>query len=188
MRVVFQSQRIATNIDRKTFRGLAEIAMGRTRIELLQQMPIFGGIRGDIAELLLSLSRTVSVRRGEFFFHEGDQGDSLFVLESGSAAVMKHRDGRERVLSRLARGECFGEMAVMDLMPRSASVVAVEDCTAIEVPVAGLLRVYEQDVEQFALIEMNMGREVSRRLRLADERLWQSAAGPSGGSEAPGKD
>jgi CRP-like cAMP-binding protein len=161
--------------------------MEQSRIELLQQMPIFGGLRSDIAELLLSLSRTISVRQGDFFFHEGDQGDSLFVLVSGTAAVTKHRDGCAQLLCRLHSGECFGEMALMDLMPRSASVVAVEDCTAIEVPIVSLLRVYEQDVEQFALIEMNMGREVSRRLRLADELLWLAGAGSRNAQQAPGE-
>lgn len=161
--------------------------MEQSRIEFLQQMPIFGGMRSDIAELLLSLSHTVSVRQGEFFFHEGDQGDSLFVVVSGTAAVTKYYDGTAQLLCRLGSGECFGEMAVMDLMPRSASVVAAEDCIAIEVPVVSLLRVYEQDIEQFALIEMNMGREVSRRLRLADERLSLAAAGSRNAQEAPGK-
>lgn len=161
--------------------------MEQSRIELLQQMPIFGGMRSDIAELLLSLSRTVSVRQGDFFFYEGDQGDSLFVLESGTAAVTKLRDGAAQLICQLHSGECFGEMAVMDMMPRSASVVAVDDCTAIEVPAAGLLRVYEQDIEQFVLFEMNMGREVSRRLRLTDERLWLAAAGSRNTQESPGE-
>lgn len=160
--------------------------MEQSPIDLLQQTPIFGGMRSDIAELVLSLSRSVSVRQGDFFFHEGDQGDSLFVLVSGTAAVTKHRDGAGQLLCRLHGGECFGEMAVMDLMPRSASVVAIEDCTAIEVPVDILLRVYEQDIEQFALFEMNMGREVSRRLRLTDERFSLAAAGSRNAREVPG--
>ena len=53
----------------------------------------------------------------------------------------------------------------MDLLPRSASVRAVEDCTAIRLSAANLYQVYEQDLKQFALIQMNMGREVTRRLR-----------------------
>jgi CRP-like cAMP-binding protein len=64
-------------------------------------------------------------------------------------------------------------MAVMDLSPRSASVRAVEDCTAIRVSAANLYRLYEQDPKQFALIQMNMGREVTRRLREADDRLFE---------------
>ena len=65
----------------------------------------------------------------------------------------------------------------MDLSPRSASVLAVEDCTAIELSSANLYKVYERDIEQFALIQMNLGREVSRRLREADDRLFRARIG-----------
>jgi CRP-like cAMP-binding protein len=65
----------------------------------------------------------------------------------------------------------------MDLGPRSASVRAVEDCTAIRVSAANLHQVYARDVQQFALIQMNMGREVCRRLRDADNRLFRARMG-----------
>jgi hypothetical protein len=55
--------------------------------------------------------------------------------------------------------------------------VAVEACQAIELSGASLLGIYEKDLEQFTLIQMNMGREVSRRLRDADERLFQAKLG-----------
>jgi hypothetical protein len=51
-------------------------------------------------------------------------------------------------------------------------VRAVDDCTAIRISSGDLYRVYIQDVKQFALIQMNMGREVSRRLREANDRLF----------------
>jgi CRP-like cAMP-binding protein len=68
-------------------------------------------------------------------------------------------------------------MAVMDHCPRSASVHAVEDCTAIRISSANLYQVYAQDLKQFALIQMNMGREVCRRLRDADSRLFNAKMG-----------
>jgi CRP/FNR family cyclic AMP-dependent transcriptional regulator len=73
-------------------------------------------------------------------------------------------------LQYLARGDCFGEMALIDLNPRSASVVAVEDCIALEISHQALYVLYEHYLEQFTLIQMNL-REVSRRLRALDERL-----------------
>ena len=65
----------------------------------------------------------------------------------------------------------------MDITPRSASVCAVEDCTAIRLSAANLYQVYAQDLKQFALIQMNMGREVCRRLREADNRLFRARMG-----------
>jgi CRP-like cAMP-binding protein len=118
------------------------------------------------------------VRPGErVFFREHDQADSMFVLEAGKVAVLKSWRGQEYLLRTLKEGDCFGEMAVMDLLPRSASIRAVEDCTAIRLSAASLYQVYEHDLKQFALIQMNMGREVSRRLRESDNRLFSAGMG-----------
>src|SRR5579862_8531081 len=141
------------------------------RIEALQRMAIFGGIREDILRLILSVAPVASVRAGDYFFREGDMADSMFVLEAGNAAVYKGVDGKERLLRNLNQGDCFGEMSLMDLSPRSASVRAVEDCTALQISAACIAQLYEKDLEQFAMIEMNMGREVSRRLRERDASL-----------------
>ncbi len=148
--------------------------MDEVRISLLQRMPVFGGIREDILTFILDLSSKVSVPKGEFFFRQGDQADSMFVLERGKVAILKSWQEREYLLQHRHAGDCFGEVALIDLCPRSASVLAVEDCSAIEVSSTTLYRVYEKDLEQLALIYMNMGREVSRRLREADERLFQA--------------
>ena len=103
--------------------------MQEARIELLQHMPVFGGIRADVLQFLLGLCPVVSVPANEFFFRENDQADSMFVLEAGIAAVLKSWGGQEYLLRTLKEGDCFGEMAIMDLFPRSASVRAV-DCSS----------------------------------------------------------
>ena len=146
--------------------------MHEARIELLQQMPIFGGIRADILQFLLALCPTVSIAENDFFFREDEDGDSMFILEAGRAAVLKSWHGRDYSLHTLREGDCFGEMAVMDHCPRSASVRALADCSAIRISAANLYQVYARDLKQFALIQMNMGREVCRRLREADNRLF----------------
>jgi CRP/FNR family transcriptional regulator, cyclic AMP receptor protein len=150
------------------------------RIELLEAMPLFGGLAEESLVFLLGLCSEVSVAAGEFFFREGEQAQSLFVLQEGKAAVVKNWQGHHYVLMHLAPGDCFGEMSLMDMHHRSASVVAVEPCRAIELSAASLLKLYEKDLEQFTVIQMNMGREVSRRLRDADERLFEAKMGVPG--------
>jgi len=140
-------------------------------------MAVFGAVREDILAFLLERSSTVTVPAGEFFFREDDAAESMFVLEAGKAAVVKNWQGHKFRLSNLGEGDCFGEMSIMDMRHRSASVVAVEPCQAIELSSASLYALYERDLEQFALIQMNLGREVSRRLREADERLFQALVG-----------
>jgi len=64
-------------------------------------------------------------------------------------------------------------MSLIDLFPRSTSVRAQKPCTAIEISSDALYEIYKRDLEQFALIQMNIAREISRRLRGADERLFE---------------
>ena len=153
--------------------------MRPTGIELLQAMPVFGGIRADALLRLLDQSREREVPRGGFFFRERDAADSMFVLESGRVSVVRARHGHDYVLQRLAAGDCFGEMALMDLAPRSASVLAEEDSVAIEIGMGDLLQLYEHDPAQFAVIQMNIGREVCRRLRAIDDLLFRERMGDS---------
>jgi len=147
------------------------------RIALLQNMPIFGALRDDALECLLEGAASVACRAGAYYCREGDSAQCMYVIEEGTVDVLKHWDGRQWVLHQLGVGDCFGEMALMDFCPRSASVRAVDDGRAIEITGDALLRLYERDVEQFTLIQMNLGREVCRRLRATDDMLFRVRMG-----------
>lgn len=147
--------------------------MASTQIELLRRMPIFGGLKSDSLEVLLQQSGEAVACEGDYFFREGEPGDSVFVLESGTVVIERMWKGEAFVIGRLATGDCFGEMALIDFQPRSASVKAETDCQAIRIPSKSLRSLYKHDLEQYAMIMMNLGREVSRRLRLADDRFFR---------------
>jgi len=147
------------------------------QIEQLQRMPVFGALGEDTLHFLLDEAREVSLGAGQFFFREGDRAESMYVLEMGRVAVLKGWRGNEFLLHYLEAGDCFGEMALLDLFPRSASVQAAADCTAMELRCSDLHRLFERDAEQFALIQMNIGREISRRLRLVDDLLFRVRMG-----------
>jgi CRP-like cAMP-binding protein len=151
--------------------------MLQVRLELLQRMPIFGAINDDALRFLLERAQGVDVPAGGYFFRENDAASTMYVLEAGRVEVIRNWHGRDLFLRELGPGDCFGEMALMDLFPRSASVRALEDCRAIVLANSDLLDLYEHDVEQFALVQMNMGREVCRRLRATDELLFRAMMG-----------
>jgi CRP-like cAMP-binding protein len=151
--------------------------MDSQHIERLQRTPVFGALRADTLEFLLGQTRMVAVKSGAYFFREGEPARCMFVLEAGRAEVLKGWQGRELQMRELEPGDCFGEMALMDLFPRSASIRALADCSAIELTPDDLLRLYEHDLEQFTLVQMNIGREVCRRLRATDELLFRARMG-----------
>jgi CRP/FNR family transcriptional regulator, cyclic AMP receptor protein len=155
------------------------------QVELLQRMPVFGGLREAALRRLLDKATPAHKEAGEAFFLEGDAADAMYVLESGRVAITKRWRGGEFLLHELAAGDCFGEMALMDLQPRSASVRALVPCDAIQFGTHDMLNLYETDVEQFALMQMNLGRELCRRLRAADEQLFRAAMGEETLSSPP---
>lgn len=153
------------------------------RVELLQQMPIFGGLPEQALQWLLHGAAEVEVASGHWFFRQGDDATHMFVLESGRVSVLREWQGQDVLLRTLARGDCFGEMALLDLFPRSASVRADEACRALTLAPADLHRLFEHDPVPFAMIQMNIAREMSRRLRETDEKLFAAtmqAARPPG--------
>lgn len=140
---------------------------------LLRRMAIFGGLSDATLKLILEQSQTIRVGANEYFFREGDRPKSFYVLNRGSVVVERKWQNTVVILDELQHGDCLGEMSLIDLMPRSASIRASEDCEALEISLSSLRSVYRQDVEQYAMIMMNMGREVSRRLRATSNRLFE---------------
>lgn len=149
-------------------------------ITLLQSMPLFGGMSANALESLAAHAAHIAQPTGKCFFNEGDAAQSMFVLESGRVSVLRHWKGREILLRELTRGDCFGEMALIDYAPRSATVYAVEPCVAMEITADALFKLYASDLEQFAIIQMNIAREISRRLRILERRIFEQDAALGG--------
>jgi len=147
--------------------------MTEDRLRMLQETPLFGGIRDDVLRYLLENVKEIVLPKDEFLFLENDVADSMYLLEAGEVAILKRWQEYYFRLNYLHAGDCIGEMSLIDLGRRSASVLAIADCRAIELTYGHLLDLYQRDLEQFAMIQMNMAREVSRRLRVADETLFQ---------------
>lgn len=141
--------------------------------KLLREMPIFGGLQDSTLTFILDRSNMFTVESGGYFFVEGEVAHSLYVLSQGQVVIEKDWEGTPIELKRMSVGDCFGEMAVIDLQARSASARADTECHAIEIKLRTLHELFQYDIEQYAIIMMNMGREVSRRLRLATARLFE---------------
>ena len=160
------------------------------RLRILQEMPIFGGVTEATLMSILDQAKIVEVKKGSYYFREGDLDNSIYVIEQGHVAVYRYWNEKRYKLRELGEGDCFGEMALMDFKPRSAEVVALSDSSAIQVTAAQLAELFSTDSEQYTLIYMNLGREVCRRLREADSRLFihdiESRESMKNGGAAPG--
>lgn len=147
------------------------------RIARLQGTALFGGASDATVALVLERAHAVAVAAGDWFFREGEDGASVYWLESGRVAVLKARGAQDAELRRLDAGACFGEVALFDLGPRSASVRALADCIALELRPRLWRELRERDLAEYTLLTQNLGRELSRRLRALTERLFELGAG-----------
>ena len=99
---------------------------------------------------------------GTYVFHEGDQGDEAYLLDSGRVAIVVENGTSEVVLATVERGAIIGEMALIDFAPRMASARVVEDATLFVIP-AEVFRARLKEVAEIdRLIPMLLTRYVER--------------------------
>ena len=140
--------------------------------DFLRNISIFGALSDDALEFLSDRLEFVSRRPGELFFEEGETGDAVYVLLEGRADVEKRGKGHRIVLATLEEKACFGEIALVAVSPRSASVRAATDCRAARLAHRALYELHGHDLEQFTLMQMNLGREIARRLAETSDLLF----------------
>jgi CRP/FNR family transcriptional regulator, cyclic AMP receptor protein len=83
--------------------------------------------------------------------------------------------GRTVPISRLGPGDFFGDMTLIEIQPRSASVVAETPAVLFELSAASFFALYEADIHAYAMVLQNMNREMCRRLRRANYRITELA-------------
>ncbi|MFL6080077.1 MAG: Crp/Fnr family transcriptional regulator [Ornithinibacter sp.] len=98
--------------------------------DVLRQSPLFSALDDEAATALRASMTETRLRRGEVLFHEGDEGDKLYIVTEGKVKLGRtSSDGRENLLAIQGPGQMFGELSLFDPGPRSATVTAVTDAT-----------------------------------------------------------
>jgi CRP/FNR family cyclic AMP-dependent transcriptional regulator len=135
----------------------------------LRSIGLFGALSDDV---LVHLSNTLSVQTpesGDVVFREGDDANAMYVVLRGEMEVLKKsKRGTEARVALLGPGDWFGEMSIVDIQPRSATVRALAPGRLLRISAADLDALYRYDLRSYSLIVLNLARELSRRLRVAD--------------------
>jgi CRP-like cAMP-binding protein len=131
----------------------------------LQKYSLFGGLMVDQIDGVFPLMKHERYEAGENIIVEGEKNDRVIFIFSGRVAVMKNG----LVLTELKEGDTVGEMEVLDMISSAATIRALETVEASSISNSALYEIYKQDIKTFAIIVMNLARDMSRRLRKMDD-------------------
>jgi CRP-like cAMP-binding protein len=121
---------------------------------------------------VFNLMRHENYKAGQDIIAEGEENGRVIFIFSGRVAVLKN----DLVLMEFKEGDTVGEMEVLDTMASAATVRALESVEAASLSNTALYEIYRQDVKTFAIIVMNLARDMSRRLRKMDD--WAGKESP----------
>ncbi|MDA4122491.1 MAG: cyclic nucleotide-binding domain-containing protein [Thaumarchaeota archaeon] len=133
--------------------------------EMLRSVPLFSGLKPKHIKTIIDSGRQTSYDAGKHIVKEGEDGVGFYLILDGEVEVRR----RGKLLSKLGKGDFFGEMSLIDKQPRSADVIAMTPVTCFGLTswiFSGIVRT-EPD------IAMNLMRELVRRLRGTNKVLTE---------------
>ncbi len=150
-------------------------------LEALRSVPLFASLDDHAAKELRGLLKVNDVMGVTPLFHAGDSGDSMYLIESGRVRIsVQDTSGHDVTLVELARGDFFGEMALIDGKPRSADATVIEDARLAILSRGEFLEFVRANPD----VALEMLSAVTHRLRHTDELLRQRVSRNANEEEA----
>jgi CRP/FNR family cyclic AMP-dependent transcriptional regulator len=136
--------------------------------ELLASVELFGEMQDEELDDLTALAQIKKLNKDTTVFHAGDPADAVFVVASGRVkVVITSSDGKEFILTVLGAGQVFGEMALLESAPRSASVVTLSGVELLVISRSDFQRLLDSNPR----ISQRLMAILSRRLRRANTKM-----------------
>jgi len=136
--------------------------------QILKTVPLFSAFSDAHLSQVLTCVQHRSYPRGSFILRAGEETDALYIILSGRAKVLiPDEEGHEVILTVMGPHEFFGELGLLDDLPRSASVETLETCEMLRLSKAGFINVLKDNFELAMLIIRNL----VRRMRDADRKI-----------------
>ena len=140
------------------------------RVILLKKSPIFSMVMTDDLRVVAQAMEKQQYFAGDRIFEIGDQGDHLYIIVSGKVGIsLESKSSKTSYIATLSSGDCFGEMNLLDDLPRSATAEVIEDTTLLSLEktrLRGLIQSYPD-------MSIGMLRSLSLRLRDANQKLMK---------------
>ena len=140
--------------------------------EVLRRVALFQDLTLPELDLIVALGHVVDYPKDMVLFKEGDKGEALYVVIEGAIRIVKGSPGAgEGIIAFFEHGGCFGEMALVDEFPRSATAIAHEDCVILFLERDHILDLFQENPLVARKILWAFCRSLSLRLREASDRI-----------------
>jgi CRP-like cAMP-binding protein len=136
-------------------------------LKLLRAADLFNGLTDEQLERLISVSQESTYNANEVICKQGEEGDRLFIVRQGQVAVnVETEAGRVRSQVYLGAGQVFGEMALIDFGPRSATIRSIHDGTVVDaISREAFTNLCNEDKAIGYLVMRNLAVDLSFKLR-----------------------
>jgi CRP-like cAMP-binding protein len=121
-----------------------------------------------------AVQHTLTLPAREYVFREGDLGTEMFIVHEGKVEVLKNIQGAEKRMALLEKGDFFGEMSLLEDLPRTASARALTDCSLVRINGT----TFDQMLRTNPEIAIRLLHKLSRRLRETDRLLAEGFGTP----------
>ena len=136
-------------------------------VELLKGVPIFSKVEPAKLKLLAFTSERMNFAAGQELFHQGDQGDAMYVILGGIADVLIDSQGGQIAIAELQKNGFVGEIAILCDVPRTATIKARESLSTLKISKDMFYRL----VAEFPQMAVEVMRELAHRLEDTNEKL-----------------
>jgi CRP-like cAMP-binding protein len=141
-------------------------------VELLKGVPIFSKIEQAKLKLLAFTSERVNFTAGQEVCHQGDPGDTMYVILGGTADVLIDTPSGQIAVAEMKRNSFFGEIAILCDVPRTATIKAKEPLSTLKITKDMFYRL----VAEFPQMAVEVMRELAKRLEDTNEKLLVASA------------
>ena len=143
---------------------------------VISQLRIFGGVTDAQRETIFRRLELWRLDEDEFVFQKGDEPRHIYIVKSGKIDLQIAEDDVVIHKHQINLGECFGEASLMSMHKHTSTAVAAEATEIIALSRSALLELMREDIKLFALLMMNLARELARRLYITDQMLLDLTA------------
>lgn len=142
-----------------------------TIFKVIEKTPLFSALSKEEIREMLSLMTLKKYKKGEIIFEQDSSPNNIYIIENGIVKLFHKKDDTEFDIGTFTTGNCFGEVALIGILPYIGTAVAMSELSVLQFSKISLHKLSKTNIMLFNKFLFNTSREVCRRLYIIDKQL-----------------